>query len=614
MSDRFIETHVRQLPLFAPLPEELLQQTLSAMQIIRYEAGETVFHQGETSKGMYLLISGRADLIRQDDDGNDVRVGRLEPNQFINEKSLYQKGRETATLVVRVTSSFLVISRNQLWDVVANYPQIKQYIPVPVEAKPEKPKPTSAPTINTPPQQTQQPRPSPRPQPTNTPAPITPSTVSTERAEFDGQRKNELVLLKTRRHWWSFIQKGWFPAMLFGTGLMVWAFVPIPFVQIIACGFVGLFIPAVLMLYHIVEWRNDMLIITNQRVIYLERKLFSLSSHKTEIVLSRIHQVNVEINPKDPMARLFRYGSIQLRTAGDAGNIYLHTIQNVNEVQEVIFENRAKIADTNTDSDRDQIRTDIERVLAGEDITESDGKNQTITPPPKIFAPLRSKFINADGDTVYRRHPIAWWRKMIRPALLIIGAFAVLIFGATWGLGAFSGVIGIGLFFGALLWAWWIDWDWRNDLYIIGDSRVKLIRKRPLWLQNKDDHILMESIDNVTSEKGGILQNIFNYGDVRISLIGGDRGDEKWLLSVPNPQSIQAEITKRQERRRNAERDTAEKRRKKEIAEYISVYHEMQQNQGFQGGASFPTPPRNDGNFKSQTSSSRPPNTPRKKN
>jgi len=614
MSDRFIETHVRQLPLFAPLPEELLQQTMSAMEIVRYEAGETVFHQGETSKGMYLLISGRADLIRQDNDGNDVRVGRLEPNQFINEKSLYQKGRETATLVVRVTSSFLVISRNQLWDVVANYPQIKQYIPIPVEAKPQKPKPAPSTPINTPSQQIAQPRPSPRPQPTNTPTPATTTSTPTERAEFNGQRKNEVVLFKTRRHWWSFIQKGWFPAMLFGTGLMVWAFVPIPFIQIIACGFVGLFIPAVLMLYHIVEWRNDMLIITNQRVIYLERKLFSLSSHKTEIVLSRIHQVNVEINPKDPMARLFRYGSIQLRTAGDAGNIYLHTIQNVNEVQEVIFENRAKIADTNTDSDRDQIRTDIERVLAGEDITESDGKNQTITPPPKIFAPLRSKFINADGDTVYRRHPIAWWRKMIRPALLIIGAFAVLIFGATWGLGAFSGVIGIGLFFGALLWAWWIDWDWRNDLYIIGDSRVKLIRKRPLWLQNKDDHILMESIDNVTSEKGGILQNIFNYGDVRISLIGGDRGDEKWLLSVPNPQSIQAEITKRQERRRNAERDTAEKRRKKEIAEYISVYHEMQQNQGFQGGASFPTPPRNDGNFKSQTSSSRPPNTPRKKN
>lgn len=613
MTDRFIEQYARQLPLFAPLPDDLFQPLLSAMVIIRHEAGETVFHQGETSKGMYLLISGRADLIRKDDDGNDVRVGRLEPNQFINEKSLYQKGRETATLVVRVTSSFLVISRNQLWDVVANYPQIKQYIPVPVEAKPQKPKPTvsSTPTPNPRPVQTPQ---QPRPQPTHTPSPVQATSQPAERAEFDGQRKNELVLLKTRRHWWSFIQKAWFPAMLFGIGLMVWAFIPIPFIQVIACGFVGLFVPAVLMLYHFVEWRNDMLIITNQRVVYIERKLFALSYNKTEIVLARIHQVNIEINPRDPMARLFRYGSIELRTAGDSGNIILHTIQNVDDVQDVIFENRSKNPDVDTNSDRDQIRNDIERVLAGEDISESSNKRQTITPAQKIFAPLRSKFINADGDTVYRRHAVVWWRKMIRPALVIIGAFAVLIFGATWGLGAFSGIIGIALFFGAMLWAWWIDWDWRNDMYIIGDSRVKLIRKRPLWLQNKDDHILMESIDNVTSEKGGIWQNIFNYGDVRISLIGGDRGDEKWLVSVPNPQGIQAEITKRQERRRNAERDTAEKRRKKEIAEYISVYHEMQQNQGFQGGADYPKPPRNADNSQANTPSSRPPNTPRKRN
>ncbi|HRF99290.1 MAG TPA: PH domain-containing protein, partial [Aggregatilineales bacterium] len=190
------------------------------------------------------------------------------------------------------------------------------------------------------------------------PTPIQNTTPAPEKlvAEFEGQRNNETVLLKTRRHWWAFIQKGWFPALLFGVALMVWAFVPIAFIQIIACGFLGLFVPAVLMLYHFVEWRNDMLIITNQRVIHIERNLLRFSNSKSEIVLARIHQVNIEINPKDPMARLFRYGTVELRTAGDSGNIYLHTIPNVDDVQEVIFENRAKIADTGINSDRDQIR------------------------------------------------------------------------------------------------------------------------------------------------------------------------------------------------------------------------------------------------------------------
>lgn len=611
MNDRFIETHVRQLPLFAPLPNDLLQQTLSAVQVLRYEAGETVFHQGETSKGMYLLINGRADLIRKDEYGNDVRLASLSANQFINEKSLYEKGRETATLVIRATSDILHISRNQLWDVVANYPQIKQYIPVPVEAKPQPQKPPQAPSpIAVQPPKTQKPPKLDDYQRQNQPQATLPRPqIQKNATEFDGQRPDEIVLLKTRHHWWAFVQKGWLPALLFGIGLMVYAFVPIVFVQIIACGFLGIFIPAVLMFYHFVEWRNDMLLITNHRVIQIERNLLALSNNKSEISLARIHQVNIEINPRDPMARLFRYGTIELRTAGDAGNITLHTIPNVDEVQEVIFENRGKPTETETASQRDQIRTDIERVLAGEDINSDERNKRSSTPSQRVFAPLRSKFVNDDGDTVYRKHIIIWWRKALRPALLILGALIVLVFGATWGLGALSGLIGIVLFFGALFWFWWVDWDWRNDLFIIGDTRITLIRKRPLWLQNKDDQILMESIDNVTSEKGGILQNIFNYGNVEISLIGGDRGDEKLLRAVPNPQAIQAEITQRQERKRNIERDTAEQRRKQEIAEYLAVYHEMQQSNG---GTTFPTPPRNA--TKPPNSDVRPPNIPRKKN
>ncbi|HRF99291.1 MAG TPA: hypothetical protein PLZ51_28960, partial [Aggregatilineales bacterium] len=107
-------------------------------------------------------------------------------------------------------------------------------------------------------------------------------------------------------------------------------------------------------------------------------------------------------------------------------------------------------------------------------ITSSDNQNKSDISTQRIFAPLRSKFVNDDGDTVYRRHIIVWWRKILRPALLILGAFAVLIFGASWGLGAFSGIIGILLFFASLFWFWWVDWDWRNDLFIIGDSRIKL--------------------------------------------------------------------------------------------------------------------------------------------
>ena len=72
----------------------------------------------------------------------------------------------------------------------------------------------------------------------------------------------------------------------------------------------------------------------------------------------------------------------------------------------------------------------------------------------------------------------------------------------------------------------------------------------------------------------GLFQSLLNYGNVRISLIGGDVGDSKTFYGVPHPQEVQAEITRRQARVRNRGKEDAERQRKGEIAEYLKVYHE----------------------------------------
>ena len=85
------------------------------------------------------------------------------------------------------------------------------------------------------------------------------------------------------------------------------------------------------------------------------------------------------------------------------------------------------------------------------------------------------------------------------------------------------GTIGLGVSLSSLLWFYWSDWDWRNDLYIVRDDTIVMIHKRPLWLQNNRDQILLNQIDNVVAESKGFFQQAFSYGDVRISLIGADR-------------------------------------------------------------------------------------------
>ena len=67
-----------------------------------------------------------------------------------------------------------------------------------------------------------------------------------------------------------------------------------------------------------------------------------------------------------------------------------------------------------------------------------------------------------------------------------------------------------------------MDWDWRNDLYIISDDTITLVHKRPFFLQSLRDQILVERIDNVESVTRGIVAALLKYGDVRMSL-GGRR-------------------------------------------------------------------------------------------
>ena len=82
---------------------------------------------------------------------------------------------------------------------------------------------------------------------------------------------------------------------------------------------------------------------------------------------------------------------------------------------------------------------------------------------------------------------------------------------------------------------YWLDWDWRNDVYIISDDTITLVHKRPFFLQNLRDQILVERIDNVESVSTGLFAALLKYGDVSMSLVGAD--EPKRFVKVPNPQS-----------------------------------------------------------------------------
>jgi hypothetical protein len=129
------------------------------------------------------------------------------------------------------------------------------------------------------------------------------------------------------------------------------------------------------------------------------------------------------------------------------------------------------------------------------------------------------------------------------------------------------------------LWFYAADWDWRNDLFIISDESITLIRQRPLWLQNDVERIRVAQIDNVKSEVNGLFNNLLNRGDVRISLIGSDLNNAKVMDSIYDPQEVQAEISRRQSALRNDRQQIDSEQQRQVIKDYLQTYHELQQAQ-----------------------------------
>lgn len=63
---------MRQVPLLTQLPANLLGAVLAEAMVIRYDIGETLFHQGEAPHYLHLVMDGEISLYGVGSDGNET--------------------------------------------------------------------------------------------------------------------------------------------------------------------------------------------------------------------------------------------------------------------------------------------------------------------------------------------------------------------------------------------------------------------------------------------------------------------------------------------------------------------------------------------------------------
>jgi CRP-like cAMP-binding protein len=536
MADRFILSQVRRLPMFSALDMAQSEAVANAMQVLRYEPGEDLLRQGQPSPGMFLFVSGSGLLFQRGPDGAELPFGKVSANEYTGETALFSEQISPLTLRAAETVVTLFLSRQNMLKVLSFYPDVKARLLSPGSV---------------------------------------PLTAQSDKAkQFEDQRENETILLETRRHWWAVAGAMVRAALLIILSWVLCAILVSFMPSASALMLIPLPISALLLLYlayHYAEWRNDRLLITDRRVVNIQKNFLTFALKRNELPLAGVHEVNVTL-PSDVVGRMMGYGTIIIKTSGDVNNLRIEEIPEPQNIQKMIFNSAKAFRDSRAreqqDENRNAIRTELNQLLGYAPDAPALEATMNVThaaPAPGFFS---LKFINEKGETVYRKHHSVWFLHIFLPALLILGGFIVLMLGV---IGFFLPVVIMALGAG---WFYLMDWDWRNDLYIVGDQTITLIRKRPLWMQDQKDQVLISQVDNVLSSTTGFMNSLMQVGEVRIMLSGADEKNAKRITNVYRPQEIQQEISRRQDRAQDQKRQNAANDQRKTILEYLSVYHD----------------------------------------
>ena len=100
---------LRQTPLFAAWPEDVIAPLLAQSRPLTLESGDILFAEGSSARSFYFLASGRIDLIAAAATGQEKIVEIIQPDDLFAEAVAFLGGRYPVTAQADVPTTVLEI-------------------------------------------------------------------------------------------------------------------------------------------------------------------------------------------------------------------------------------------------------------------------------------------------------------------------------------------------------------------------------------------------------------------------------------------------------------------------------------------------------------------------
>jgi hypothetical protein len=518
---------IRRTHLFRGLSEEEMSVIAGKLNEKTYPPGEVIIRQGQEGDCFYLIYQGKVAVTRKTGSGL-LNLAEMTDRDFFGEDALIKKTHRTATVTAMEPTTLLYLSRADFNELLKKIQTFHSRLEV-----------TAA------------------------------SHRLAQRTRFSWLESGELIYFVTQKHYFVLLRS--LTAPILGLLLPIFALFlyllyPAVGVFLWAAG-LSLAVLAVWILLKWLDWSNDYYIVTNRRVIFVE-KVILLYDSRQEAPLTAILSVNTQT---DVLGRTFGFGDVIVRTF--VGNVIFKNIGHPEEVEVLLREYWERTKRSSRQTNIEAMKTSIRQKLGLAPLTAPPPPIKAATKPAYTFNLFKVRF-EEKGIITYRKHWFVWFKQTWLPGLL---ALSVLVF-IVWDF-IKNGVFGRDtlllslLFFFAFipLGLWWLyqTIDWSNDKFQVTEDQIFDIDRTPLGRTQKNVAPL-DNILNLEARRKGLLQVMFNYGNVYISV----GGTQMVFEDVMNPDAVQQDIDQRRvARREKQERERTESERER-LAEFFAAYHQ----------------------------------------
>lgn|GEM_PF-3401202 len=112
------------IPLFRSLGSKDLESVAGVLEHRTVGKGDLVFQQDQPGVGLFIVLSGEVDILRDDEDGTQSRVGRVSAGDCFGELSLLDESPLSANAVATDATDVAIFHRSDLLALAGRDPSL----------------------------------------------------------------------------------------------------------------------------------------------------------------------------------------------------------------------------------------------------------------------------------------------------------------------------------------------------------------------------------------------------------------------------------------------------------------------------------------------------------